>query len=434
MSSRSISDTPTTSTVEDLKADDAKMPAISSLVLMLINGAMLGINMVVTIPTAEDYAAKLGGDELLSGLLIGLLPIGAMSSVVLLGLLLKRGFSMKSLLVLTGVSQFLANVLYAFALLTRWKWTLVISRLLVGLSGSYSLTPLYINLTVGTRRRTEVLFYFGATNTFAYFIGPVLAAVLQYFSDSIYYHDLVLNSDTLSGWLMALLDLLFVVAIIFIFQDLPSEMTARRTEQTFAATKPAESLPIFAICAGMWQNVVGMFVVTAAETYVVNMGLHQWGWSISNSSLFLAAMMLTAGMLNMLVGRFTHRVPSECLGMLVASLLGLLPCALLFDYNLPLVAGEARVFVGMVFLLLTTSVVRSYGYSIPSNLTTASSRGVVSQILTLSQFLGRGCGGIAGMVLNEEAFGPVVLGLVSSSGVVSLAAYKFLQVNRHAES
>ena len=110
----------------------------------------------------------------------------------------------------------------------KFKWTLLIARGLMGFFSAFSLPSIYVSHMVGMQRRnlvnssfqslalawlvmsgSEVLYYFSAMLTLGCAVGPALAAMLEESMKFIKINNLILDSDTMPGWFMALLYLLF---------------------------------------------------------------------------------------------------------------------------------------------------------------------------------------------------------------------------------
>merc|ERR1712176_532176 len=151
--------------------------------------------------------------------------------------------------------------------------------------GGFNLPSMYIGITVGMKRRSEVILYFSALNTLGYALGPAIAAVLDVFVKSIHIHNLVLDVDTVPGWFMAMIYLVYMVKIIIFFEDLPMEVTSPKPR---ADQKSNDRLPVGTCCTAFWYLCMSAMLITCIEVYAVNVGQQYWGWSVAKSALFLA--------------------------------------------------------------------------------------------------------------------------------------------------
>mmetsp|Transcript_47082 Transcript_47082/g.121087 ORF Transcript_47082/g.121087 Transcript_47082/m.121087 type:complete len:474 (-) Transcript_47082:279-1700(-) len=403
--------------------DESRMPPTFSLATVLWLSLLSGVNLVIVIPTADDYVHRLGGDELFGGLMIGAVPLLAMFGIGFNQLLLRQGLSLKTVLLLMSVGTVLGNVLYAVAGLTKSMWTLLAARCVIGLCNGSNLSSMYIGLTVGMRRRSEVTFYFLALNTLGYALGPALAAVLEVFVKSVHVNNLVLDSDTAPGWFMAIIYLLYMAQVLLVFEDLPAELTGSEPLGTNVATD--ERPPMLATCAAFWDLCMASAVNTTAEVYVVKIGQRYWGWSIVTSALFLAALMLCASISSAVVGSLTTRfMTSDRTGLLVGSLLGCAACAPLFHFDLHAVSAQAALLgVGLVLVLSLVNLIRAFALAASSKIVPASLKNSMNSWATVFMTLGRGAGAIIGSVLSPLSFAPVVLGMLGVTVLASVASH-----------
>mmetsp|Transcript_136396 Transcript_136396/g.436486 ORF Transcript_136396/g.436486 Transcript_136396/m.436486 type:complete len:476 (-) Transcript_136396:499-1926(-) len=407
--------------------DESRMPPTCSLATVLYFSVLCGVNLVIVIPTADDYSHRLGGDQLFGGLMIGAVPLLAMFGIGLNQFLLRRGLSLKTVLLLMSIGTVLGNVLYAVAGLTRSVWSLLAARCVIGLCNGFNLPSMYIGLTVGMRRRSEVTFYFSALNTLGYALGPALAAVLEVFVKSVHVNNLILDSDTAPGWFMAILYLLFMAQVLLVFEDLPAELTGSEPLGKNVATD--ERPPMIATCAAFLDLCISSAVLTTAEVYVVNVGQHYWGWSVFTSALFLAALMLCASISNLVVGRLTRRfMKSDRTGLLIGSILGCAACAPLFHFDLHAVSTQASLLsVGLVLVLSLVGLIRAFALAASSKLAPASLKSSMNSWAFVFMTLGRGAGAVIGSVLSPLSFAPVVLGMLVVTVLASIASHSCMK-------
>jgi len=413
-------------------ADDAaRMPPMASLCLVLYSTMIVGVNLVIVIPTADDYAHRLGGDQLFGGLTIGALPLLAMIGIGMNQRLL-RWLSFKSVLQLLAVGTVIGNILYALAGLMHFKWTLLAARCLIGLCNGFNLPSMYIGLTVGMQRRSEIILYFCALNTLGNALGPTMAAALDVFVKSIRIDNLVLDADTIPGWFMAIVYLLFMVKVILIMDDLPVEVTSPKPLP--AASAGDERLPIGACCAAFWHCCVSATVITCVEVYAVNVGQQHWGWSIACSAMFLAALMGVSGVVNLLMGRLTKRhMRSDRAGLMGSSLLGCAACAFLFNFDLHAVSAQASLQgVGLVLVLTLAGLIRALGLAISSKIVPTHMKASMNMWATVFMTLGRGAGGIIGAILSPDSFAPVMLSLFAVTFIVCGVSHRCMKPSEKA--
>uniref|UniRef100_A0A7S2IUF4 Major facilitator superfamily (MFS) profile domain-containing protein n=1 Tax=Zooxanthella nutricula TaxID=1333877 RepID=A0A7S2IUF4_9DINO len=409
-----------------------RMPPAASLALMLLYPLLQGINLVVVIPTADDYAHRLGGDQMFAGLMISSVPVGAMIGITMCAWSLRR-ITFKSLMTVLAVGTILGNVLYALAGLMNFSYTLLIARFLIGLFNLFSLTSKYIGLTVGLKRRSEVVLYYSAMSTLGCAVGPALAALLDFFIKSVRIHNLVLDSDTVPGWCMAFVFSLFLVLVALLFEDPPAELIPSRT--VGSAAPSGDRLPVVAVCAAFWHLCVSSAVLTTVEVYVVSLGQQHWGWSISQSAWLLAGLMLVSGMVNMGMGVLTRRfIQDDRMGLLGSSLLGWVACALLFDFRIPSVGLQVVVLgIGLMVVLTMAATGRAFALALQSKLVPTSLKGKANNWSVVFMTLGRGAGAVVGALLGTASFGPVLLATFAVSALVCALSHGRMRPSEKAD-
>jgi hypothetical protein len=411
------------------------MPPGASLALMLYLSFLCGINLVIVVPTADEYAHRLGGDQLFSGIMISCMPfVGVVGNVVSQWLL--RWVPFKALILLLGLGTILGNVLYALAGLMRCKWSLVAARCLIGLCSSIGLIGLYIGLTVGLQRRSAVILYLSALMYLAYAMGPVMTVALD---ELIRYSGIsssAFDVDTAPGWFMAFVYLLFMLKVMLFFEDLPMESTRPKVRQPEAKedTK-SDRLSAIACCASFWYAWVSCSVIAGIEVYTQNVAQHYWGWNTAASSWFLAGLMLCSGLINLAMGRLTQRLSqSDRTALVGTSLLGCVSCTLLFNFNLDALSAKVAVLsTGLTLLLILSGLIRAYGQAASTKLVPAHKKASMNLWTTCCMGIGRGAGAITGAVLDQNSFFPVVVSLCSMTALISVVTHAHMKPSEKAE-
>ena len=131
------------------------MPPTASLVIIHYFLVLATVNCVIAIPTANDYADRLGAGRLFAGIMLGAMPILSIAG----NLFNQKLFAcvpFKHIWILSSLFTVLGSVLYALAGLMRFKWTLLIARGLMGFFAAVSLPGIYVSRTVGLNRRREI--------------------------------------------------------------------------------------------------------------------------------------------------------------------------------------------------------------------------------------------------------------------------------------
>ncbi|CAJ1446622.1 unnamed protein product [Effrenium voratum] len=418
--------------IEAEKMEAEKMPTRTSLALMMYFAALSSINLVITIPTAHDYAERLGAGEFFAGLMIALVPlcsiVGCLTNTGLLNFL-----PMKTVWAILCLGQVLGCILYALAGLMRFKYMLLCSRGLIGLCSAYNIPGLYISLTVGVKRRSEVLFYYTAMNTLGCAIGPALAALLEEFMKFTRINNLVLDSDTIPGWFMAVVFLLFSVKLLIFLEEPPSLRQSPGVAKT--ARIPLSWQQLGACCACFWHLCVCSSVNTGVEVYAITVLQQSLGWSISTSALFVAGLQLTCGVCNLVLGRMLHLVPwsdSKCL--VVADILACFAGVLLLHFDVHAVTVQISLMAaGLLAALILVNNVRAFALSIATKVVPPSAARAVTTGAVVSMSLGRGLGAMVAAALDVESFGPVLLSMFVALSTVGLLARTCLRTEFKAK-
>jgi hypothetical protein len=415
--------------------DAHRMPPGASLALMLYLSFLCGVNLVIVIPTADEYAHRLGGGQLFSGVMISGLPFMGIPGNVVSQLLL-RWVPFKALILLLGLGTILGNVLYALAGLMRFKWSLLAARCLIGLCSSIGLTGLYIGLTVGLQRRSEVILYLSTLMYLAYAVGPVLTVALDELLRYAGISSSAFDADTAPGWFMGFVYLLFMLKVMLFFEDLPMESTRPKVRQPkMKEDTSSDRLSAIACCASFWYACVSCLVISGIEVYTVNVAQHYWGWNMAARSWLLAGLMLCSGLINLAMGRLTQRLSrSDRTALLGTSLLGCVSCTLLFNFNLDALSAKVAVLsIGLTLLLTLSGLIRAYGSAASTKLVPMHKKASMNLWTNCCMGVGRGAGAIIGNVLEPNSFFPVVVSLYSMTALISVVSHAHMKPSEKAE-
>ncbi|CAE7399843.1 unnamed protein product [Symbiodinium natans] len=424
------------SSLTELKEDKARMPPFASLALLHYFLVLVTVNLVITIPTANEYAERLGAGRLFAGLMIGIMPIVGIAGNLFNQKLLSF-LPFKHIWILCVLFNVLGCVLYALAGLMRFKWTLLIARGIMGFFSAFSLPSIYVSRTVGMERRSEVLFYFSAFLTLGCAIGPALAAMLEASMKFIKINNLVLDSDTIPGWFMAVLYLFFAGKLVLFFQDLPRDSIVATPEvegRTLRSPRSPKTPPMSlqkmaAACACFWQLFVASTVTTGVEVYTINVAREGMGWSIASAAWYVALIMLVSGVVNLSLGKIIHCMScSDVVGLLAGEALACVGCLFLFNFDVDSPTVRVSLLtVGLVLVLVTQSFARALALSICSKIVPAESINTIMTTATIFMSIGRGGGSIICSVLSADSFAPVLLGLFSVTLAMTLATRKCMK-------
>lgn len=427
----------TSSSISEKKplSDQERMPPTGSLLLIHYFLVLGTVNLVITIPTANEYAERLGAGRLFAGLMIGCLPILGIAGNLVNQKLLSC-LPLKTIWILNSLGTVLGSVLYALAGLMRFKWTLLIARGLMGFWSAFSLPGIYVSHTVGLKRRSEILFYFSAVLTLGCAVGPALAAMLEAFMKFIRIENLVLDSDTIPGWFMAVMYLLFTAKLILLLKDVPMEALAVEAQgRTLESPKGRrQGLPlskVAACCSCFWSLFVSSAVTTGVEVYSINVCTHYMSWSIAKSACFVAVLMFISGIFNLTLGKVLRCLSfSDVKGLMGATCSACVSCGFLFNFELEHPTVKISLLsMGLVLVLISMGLVRAFGLSLCSKMVPPETLNSVMTWATMAMSLGRGGGSVVCSVLSPDSFAPVLLGLFMVSMLSTLATRKFMKAD-----
>ncbi|CAE7391027.1 unnamed protein product [Symbiodinium pilosum] len=413
--------------------DKERMPPTMSLVLIHYFLVLTTVNLVIAIPTANDYAERLGAGRLFAGVMLGALPLVAIAGNVF-NQKLFACLTFKQIWTLCCLVTVLGSVLYALAGLMRFKWTLLISRSLMGFCCAFSLPGIYVSHTVGMKRRSEILFYFSACLTLGCAVGPALAAMLEESMKYIKINNLVLDSDTVPGWFMAVLYLLFTAKLVVFFKDLPRDALAAAPEGRTLRSPKSAGMGLSlekgaAACACFWQLMVASAVTTGVEVYTINVTRQTLGWSTANAAWFVALIMLISGVANLSLGKVVRVMAcTDMMGLLLGDIIACFSCLFLFNFDLNSPSLQVSLLcVGLVSVLVTQGLTRALALSICSKLVPTESINAIMTMATIFMSLGRGGGSIVCSVLDPDSFAPVLLALFTTTLLLSSATRKHMK-------
>ncbi|CAE7913289.1 unnamed protein product [Symbiodinium necroappetens] len=430
---------PSPSTTTEKSEDKDRMPPTASLVIIHYFLVLATVNCVIAIPTANDYAERLGAGRLFAGIMLGAMPILSIAG----NLFNQKLFAcvpFKHIWILSSLFTVLGSVLYALAGLMRFKWTLLIARGLMGFFAAVSLPGIYVSRTVGLNRRSEILFYFSACLTLGCAVGPALAAMLEVSVKFIKINNLVLDSDTIPGWFMATLYLLFTVKLLLFFKDLPRDAPALpaaegRTLRSPRSPKQRLSFEkVLAACACFWQLFVASAVTTGVEVYAISTTRSTLGWSISGAAWFVALIMLVAGVINLSLGKVIRTMAcGDVPGLLAGELLACASCIFLFNFDVDSPSLQVSLLtLGLVSVLITQGFARALALRICSKMVPSESINGMMTSAAIFMGLGRGGGAIVCSALSPDSFAPVLLALFVVTLALSVATRKHMRPDMKA--
>eukprot|EP00434_Breviolum_minutum_P003401 symbB.v1.2.002991.t1/scaffold159.1/size291531/10 len=413
-----------------------RMPPRMSLNLIYILLILLVLNVEIVVPTADQYAKRLGASESFSGAVIALTPVfQGIIGVPINYSMLSRNVSMKSIIIIMVAGSILGNVLYALAGLMHSKIIILASRMIIGICQCQLAGPIYIARAVGVKKRTKVMFLYSTMAAVAFFGAPLIAALLEMFVKDLRIQDLVLDSDTIPGWFMAVLYFIYMLLIVFFFEDAEDvETTASPAGKTDTNEEAQESLcqPGFLIC--LLASFISPMTTTMCTVFFVKLAEQAWDLSVSATSLWLAAAMVVVAAMSFLSGVVTPYIEDRK-GLLLSSLLACISATLTYHIGGPHDWSTASITIFVLGFLLMQScsgVVKNYGYALVPKIVAPQLKDAAGTVNMVVLQLGRGTGAQLGAMMNTTSF---AVSQVGSYFLLAVLLYIFRgQLKQHAKA
>lgn len=359
---------------------------------------LLVLNVEIVVPTADQYAQTLGAGETFSGLVIALTPFfQGLVGIPLNYWMLRSGISLKTILIVMVACCTLGNILYALAGLMRSKFAILAARIIIGVCQCQLGGPIYIAKAVGVKKRTKALFIFSTFATLAFTAAPLLAALLETFVKELRIENLVLDSDTIPGWFMAFLYYLFLLKLVFFFENPMQSAKQDTADGEESIWNRGFLVCIFAAFASAMTN-------TMAIVFFVKLAEKTWGWSVSVTAFALAGTMAVVSLLSLVSSRLV-KLLEDRKGLQLSACLGA-ACSLItfpFSHDWP-AAAITIMFIGLLLVQSCASVVKNYAYALAPKIVAPGFKDRAGAVNMVSLMLGRGTGAQLGAILTSISF------------------------------
>ena len=152
---------------------------ILGLLLNLLSAFLYCMNYYIVEPSSTKYVNALGASDNFSGLLIGMMPIAALSSAIVFSIWTNHSF--RAPLLTSGTCLIVGNVLYASALKHGSIVVALTGRFITGLGGPKCIVRRYMADTVPITLRTGVNAAFGMSIAVGSALGPASAIFVDQF-------------------------------------------------------------------------------------------------------------------------------------------------------------------------------------------------------------------------------------------------------------
>ena len=423
--SRSLMSRSPASSATDVKQDEqARMPPGASLPLIYVLMVLVVLNVEIVVPTADQYAARLGASESFSGLVIALTPIWqGILGVPLNYLMLKSGMSMKNMIILMVAFSVMGNILYALAGLMHSKFTILASRTLIGICQCQLAGPIYIARAVGVKLRTKVMFIYSTMAAIAFFSAPWIASMLEIFVKELRIEDLVLDSDTIPGWFMATLYFIYLLLVVFFFEDARVKETPVQPEHRDSTERFLT--PGLAVC--FFASFISPTTTTMCIVFFVKLAEKTLAVSVSATGLYLGCAMAFVALVSFASMAVTPYLEDRR-GLLVTCLCACISSILTFHLNHAWDAASITLFMcGFLLLNSFSSVVKNYGYALVPKVVAPQFKDQAGTLNMIALQLGRGLGAQLGAVMNTTSFAASQVGSYLVLSILVAVFYKQLK-------
>ncbi|KAG7379205.1 hypothetical protein PHYBOEH_012027 [Phytophthora boehmeriae] len=394
--------------------------------LNMFNTFLYMTNYYIVAPTSGKYAAKLGAEASMSGVIVGMTPVASLASAVLYSWWANRSY--KGSLSFATVCLILGNLLYGLALTYDSVAMALTGRMLNGFGGARAINRRYIADNYSREERTQASALFVTASALGMAGGPALAAALHYLPD---YNiaGIEVTTETSPGWVMFVIWSVYLVALVFWFKE-PDRLERERflerrrsmlengmgnSSISAIAAEMNENTPLITAApsftmshppklSSLWSNVP---VVASLIIYIVlklvleclitassTIAMYHFQWGSENNGLYLAMLGLLMFPTNMIVGWMSFRYEDREMIMLSEGAM-LVGVAIIVNYGH---YSIAQFVAGGVIIFISTNVLEGVNMSLLSKtIPKAFAKGTFNSglLATEAGTLGRAIGDVA---------------------------------------
>ena len=194
--------------------------------LILIQGFLMSLCSTYIYPTIFYFIAandnqnkgyKVFKRGLLSGLIISMIPFGALISMSYSHFLVRKSY--KILMILGSVLSTLGNSLFLLGIYDVSLFFLCFGAFIIGLSLNTVVHRKYLLYFIPKRKLNKYLLYFKLTLLAGESCGPLLSFICLLIFGNHYQKDKIFNEYSLPAWLTFFSSLIFMILIMIIFSE-----------------------------------------------------------------------------------------------------------------------------------------------------------------------------------------------------------------------
>eukprot|EP01135_Chromosphaera_perkinsii_P008554 Nk52_evm20s1400 gene=Nk52_evmTU20s1400 len=257
-------------------------------------------NYYVQIPTGPDYTERVGAPKSMSGVMLGLAPLIGIPSLFLWSFVYRQvGF--RRAFVIVNFVALISNLLYALSETSLSSAQFYISRALVGVAYTLSLSVNWISQSYGSSLVKMASGKLSTAVALGVAGGAIVAALLSLGEARV--GKVYFDKMTLPGWFYAAMSLFFMVAFWFLFEEpeprpecdvacpVCVDEDAKKEESTIStpvsdATRRRTTWMVISLLV---MNGCGRFSLGGFEAAAPFIADYFFGWSVTLVSVFLGA-------------------------------------------------------------------------------------------------------------------------------------------------
>lgn len=380
-----------------------RLPAAASLRTVYLLNFLMVANFTVLVPKTKQYWAALGGDVETGSALTRLLPL--LKAVMAWWFLwLSRAASVRQVIFTMVAGNVFGNIVFAMAPITDSRWTVLVARIILTSHEVQSVPNCYIGRAVGQRYRSEAAMHNNAWFGLGYAAGPIIAYLLEKLSKGLGLEEQgvdMLDAETLPGWFMAVVWLVFLGIHHWCFE----EPALEEEEKSDAKPTLREDMPWPGMVVLSIVSLSMAVVISSWEMWTLNMAQDRWGSPLVAGG-FLAANTIAILPVAMVSGRVSKLV-DDAFGLLVTFTLAGCSWTLLFQYfTAPYYQTRGAEIVyyslGSIGLLASMQLARGWLDALVSKVSPPERK---QQFITWAMsifMLGRGLGGTLGAWFENQ--------------------------------
>eukprot|EP01135_Chromosphaera_perkinsii_P011074 Nk52_evm33s2325 gene=Nk52_evmTU33s2325 len=288
----------TTSACVDWKMN--RKPSAWAEFLNLFMTVMCVSNYYVQIPTGPDYTERVGAPKSMSGVMLGLAPLVGIPSLFIWSFVYRHVGFRRAFVIINTVAL-ISNLLYALSETSLSSAQFYISRALVGVAYTLSLSVNWISQSYGSSLVKTASGKLGTAVAGGVAGGAIIAALLSLGDAKV--GKVYFDKMTLPGWFYAAMSIFFMVAFWFLFEEPQSrpecddgcpecaneDAEKKGNAQSTPVSIAARRRTTWTVISLLIMNGCGRFSLGGFEAAAPFIADYFFGWSVTVVSVFLGA-------------------------------------------------------------------------------------------------------------------------------------------------